>query len=85
MRWLARSPGRISRVEKKQIIHRLPSDFVRRTIADFNAGLLDASNAASQLGIGRTRLYELRTAYLANRESYAPTASGGARRADSLS
>ncbi len=77
-----RRPTRVSGFEKKQIVHRPPPDFVRRTLADFNAGLLDAGRAASQLGIGRTRLYQLRTAYLANRNAFSTAASGGDRRAD---
>jgi hypothetical protein len=70
------------RFEKKQISHRLPPGFVRRTLADFNAGLLDATSAASQLGVGRTRLYQLRSAFLANPDSFSPNPSGGDRRGD---
>jgi len=64
-------------LEKKQIIHRLPADFVLRILADFNGGLLDASSASGQLGIGTTRLYQLRCAWLKERKSFQPGASGG--------
>lgn len=45
----------------------------------FNAGALGAAEAANQLGVGRTRLYELRTVYLRDRQTYVPGISGGAR------
>lgn len=41
-------------LEKKQITHRLPPDFVLRVLADFNAGFLDSPSAAHLLGIGKT-------------------------------
>jgi hypothetical protein len=66
--------------ENKQLINRLPSDFVRRVLNDFNAGNLDAITAASQLGVGRSRLYELRFDFLRAKDVYAPEASGGNRR-----
>jgi hypothetical protein len=66
-------------LEKKQIIHRLPSHFVLRVLADFNGGILDATTAAAHLGVSRSRLYQLRTDYLSNRKSYQPKASGGGR------
>ena len=41
---------------------------------------MDALGAASQLGIGRARLYRLRTGWLGNSKVYQPRASGGDRR-----
>jgi len=64
---------------EKQIIHRLPPDFVRRILADFNDRKLDALTAAAHLGITRSRLYQLRTAFLRNGQSFKPKPSGGAR------
>lgn len=66
-----------SRDEKKQLIHRLPAEFVRSILSDFNAGALDAASAAARLEVSRTRLYELRTAWLKDRSGYLPAASGG--------
>lgn len=63
---------------EKQIIHRLPPDFVRRILADFNDRKLDALTAAAHLGITRSRLYQLRTAFLRNGQSFKPKPSGGA-------
>lgn len=71
-----------ARYENKQLIHRHPVEFVRRVLADFNAGSLDAASAASHLGVSRSRLYELRTALLRAREGFALKASGGDRRKD---
>jgi hypothetical protein len=68
---------RVCALEKQQIIHRLPREFVLQTLDKFNAGLLDAATAASQLGIGRSQLYRMRTAWLAGRHAYGPRASGG--------
>jgi hypothetical protein len=41
---------------------------------------VDASTAARHLGVGKSRLYQLRADYLRNRKSYQPKASGGGRR-----
>lgn len=49
-------------------------------LGDFNAGALDAITAASHLGVSRSRLYQLRTAFLHGRDGFEPTASGGDRR-----
>ena len=70
------------RHEKKQLVHRQPTEFVRRVLSDFNAGTLDAATAASHLGVSRPRLYQLRSAFLTLRDSFAPRASGGDRRGD---
>ena len=69
-----------SRRAKKQLIHRLPPEFVRRILKDFNSGSLDASSAAARLGVSRARLYQLRTDYLKDKPGYQPKASGGDRR-----
>jgi hypothetical protein len=66
--------------EKKQLSGRLPPIFVREVLESFNAGAIGAGDAADQLGVGRTRLYELRTQYLRDRQAYGPRASGGAHR-----
>ena len=69
-------------LEKKQIIHRLPVSFVLRIIEDFNAGKLDAAAATFQLGIRRSRLYEIRSAWLKDKKAFQPGPSGGVRRLD---
>ena len=66
--------------EKKQLTHRLPPQFVLRILAGFNEGSLDAAAAAEHLGVGKTRLYQLRGAWLSRRRSFRPAASGGAHR-----
>jgi hypothetical protein len=71
---------RRSEGEKNQLIHRLPPDFVRRILIDFNAGRLDAGTASAHLGVSRSRLYQLRAALLADRRGFRPGASGGDRR-----
>jgi hypothetical protein len=73
-------PGRRTyALEKQQIVHRLPREFVLQTLDKFNAGLLDATTAASQLGVGRSQLYRMRTDWLAARHTYGPKPSGGDR------
>ena len=72
--------GDAARRAKKQITHRLPPEFVRQILKDFNAGSLDALSAADRLGVCRARLYQLRTDYLKNKSGYQPAASGGDRR-----
>lgn len=66
--------------EKRQIIHRLPADFIRRTLQDFNAGNLDATEACRRLGVGKSRLYQLRTLWLKNRQTLRLDSSGGDHR-----
>jgi len=41
---------------KKQLIHRLPLDFIRSLLKDFNSGTLDAPSAAARLGVRSGRL-----------------------------
>lgn len=66
--------------EKKQIIHRLPRDFILRILEDFNAGRLDRSSACLNLGVSKTRLYELRTQWLHCPKAFYPGVSGGNQR-----
>lgn len=61
----------------KQLIHRQPPAFVRRILNDFNGGELTAAEACARLEVSRTRLYELRTAWLRNKQGYCPSPSGG--------
>ena len=77
-----RRARRWCRHEKKQLVHRQPAEFVRRVLSDFNAGALDAATAASHLGVSRARIYQLRSAFLTQRDGFAPMASGGDRRGD---
>lgn len=53
---------------------------MREVLESFNAGTLGAAEVEGQLGIGRTRLYQLRTAFLRDRKAYCPRSSGGAHR-----
>ena len=66
--------------EKRQIIHRLPVEFVRQTIADFNSGSIAVLEACRLLNVGKTRLYELRTFWLKDRQAFTLEASGGNQR-----
>ena len=45
------------RDEKAQLSHRLPAEFIRRTLSDFNARALDATTASAHLEVSRARLY----------------------------
>lgn len=69
-----------ARRAKKQLIHRLPPDYVRGILKDFNSGALDAPDAAARLGVSRARVYQLRADYLKDKTGYRPAASGGDRR-----
>jgi len=66
--------------EKQQLTHRLPPEFIHRILAGFNDGSMDAAAAAEILSVGRTRLYELRSVWLRERNAFRPAASGGAHR-----
>ena len=59
---------------------RLPPQFIRQILNDFNAGDLDAATAAARLGIGQSRLYELRSAWLKDRGGFRANSSGGDHR-----
>lgn len=67
---------------KRQIYNRLGIAHVRDVIAQFTANDITLSRASSELGIGKTRLYELRSDYLKSRaigmaDSWEPGRSGG--------
>lgn len=47
---------------------------------DFNSAHLDAAAAALRLGVGQSRLYELRSAWLRNRSGFRAGSSGGDHR-----
>lgn len=66
--------------EKRQIIHRLPLGFVRQTLADFNSGSIDAPEACRRLQVGKTRLYQLRSLWLKDRDGFQIKPSGGDQR-----
>jgi len=66
--------------EKRQIIHRLPLEFVQQTITDFNSGSITAPEACQRLEVGKTRLYQLRTLWLKDRKAFHIEASGGDQR-----
>jgi|GEM_PF-164219 len=63
--------------EKKQLVHRQPAKFVYRTLKAFNAGEIDAASASSDLGVSRSRLYQMRADFLRNKKGYCPAGSGG--------
>jgi hypothetical protein len=65
--------------EKAQLIHRLPPEFIRQVLGQFNSGSLDWATAAAHLDVCHTRLYELRTEFLRDRDNFAAKASGGGR------
>ena len=47
----------------QQLIHRHAPSFIRHVLERFRLHLLDAAQAADQLGLCRSRLYSLATAY----------------------
>ena len=67
---------------KEQIANRLGVAHVRDTVKQFVAGLVTRQQAMESLQIGQSRLYDLRTSYLAamaagNGETWEPGLSGG--------
>jgi hypothetical protein len=68
--------------EKQQLSHRLPADFIHRTLSAFNEGSLSAAQACARLEVGRSALYELRTRWLREGRTAAQRLSGGNRRED---
>lgn len=63
--------------ENKQLFHRLPLEVIEKTLAAFNDGSLSPGDACIRLGVGRSRLYTLRTLWLAAGRSLPLTPSGG--------
>jgi hypothetical protein len=55
----------------------LPAQFIGQILNDFNAGEVDAATAAERLGLGRSRLYALRTVWLRERGGFKAGVSGG--------
>lgn len=67
------------------MIHRLAAPFIRHVLSQFRRQALSASQAATELGISRSRFYQLWADYLravARRQAHrwAPCPSGGNRR-----
>ena len=67
---------------KHQIVNRLGVAHIRDTLAQFVTGCITREQAMESLEIGKTRLYELRTSYLAaqasgNAGNWVPGRSGG--------
>ena len=63
--------------EKSQLFRRLPFEVIEATLAAFNDGHLSPDDACARLGIGRSRLYTLRTLWLAGGRSLPLAPSGG--------
>jgi hypothetical protein len=69
------------------LIHRLPAPFVRHLLAHHRAQHLLARATAAELGLGRTRFYELYSDYLracarGQADTWSPGPSGGDHHAD---
>ena len=67
-------------LEKQQIIHRLPPEFVVKVLSQFNDGSLSCAEACLQLDIAQARLYQLRTEWLRQGHAFKPHPSGGNHR-----
>ena len=61
----------------KQLHLRLTAEAVGITLAKFNHGDISAAEACVRLGVGRSRLYELRTRWLRDRGNFKLGGSGG--------
>lgn len=61
----------------KQLFHRLPLKVVETTLAAFNDGQLSPEDACVRLGISRSRLYTLKTHWLAGGRRLPLAPSGG--------
>jgi hypothetical protein len=73
--------------EKHQLVKRLPSPLVRHLLADYRNQQLSASEAAKELGLSRSRFYELFGDYLracaaGHSHDWSPGTSGGDHRPD---
>ena len=72
----------ISPQEKTQLIHRLPAPLIRHLLHGYRTGQLCARSAASELGLARSRFYELYADYLragaqGQSATWSPGRSGG--------
>lgn len=65
--------------EKAQVAKRLSAPYLGSILSAFNAGDMDSATAMERLQVGRSRLYQLRTQWLANRRDLVPICSGGSR------
>ena len=63
--------------ENKQLFHRLPLEVIEATLAAFNDGHLSQDDACVRLRVGRSRLYTLRTLWLAGGRHLPLAPSGG--------
>jgi hypothetical protein len=63
--------------ENKQLFHRLPLEIIEATLAAFNDGQLSPGDACARLGVGQSRLYTLRTLWLAGGRRLPLAPSGG--------
>ena len=75
------------RDEKPQLARRLCAPLARHLFAQLRAGELSAAALAAELGLGLTRVYELRTDYLracaqGRADLWQPGSSGGDHQAD---
>jgi hypothetical protein len=73
--------------EKHQLVKRLPPPLVRHLLADYRSQQLSASEAAKELGLSRSRFYELFSEYLRAQaggrgQDWSPGPSGGDHRPD---
>ena len=73
--------------EKHQLLKRLPPPLVRHLLADYRHQQLCASQAAKELGLSRSRFYELFSEYLracadGHSHDWSPRTSGGDHRPD---
>jgi hypothetical protein len=66
--------------EKRQLTRRLPRQFVLQTLHEFNSGRIGVPEACQRLHVGKTRLYQLRTRWLQDREAFQIKTSGGDHR-----
>lgn len=50
--------------DEKQLLNRLPAEYVEQILSEFNSGKMDAWTAQERLGVSRARLYVLRHQWL---------------------
>ena len=63
--------------EKQQLAHRVPPLHVQEILTAFNAGQLDALNAAQRLHRSPAQLYRLRHHWLNDKSAFTPKPFGG--------